>query len=609
MRSASAVFLAAVLVAAVGGTAIQRGVAQADGKAQPPSPPPAGRAADAVLSPQEQTRREFARFFEMQKKAGQAPDRPVGAQRKAAAVEVKNAPDADAKRKRLLRYQEQRVARPDARNFVADNPLLEEVSAGEDREFAQLIFWNEVALRVTSNDHTAPPPGGSLNTHPFEQVGPARTSRAMAIVHIAMFEAVNAVHRRFESYKGIQPRVFARTMLPADIAPAAVSVRHAIAHAAYRALHDLYPGKEEDLDTVLVANLAAIQAPDAQAVAGTAIGDAAAHLILEDRALDGSELPDPPASTYRATTAASDPLKWRQDPLNASPAVALGANWRYVRPFVLTSAEQFRPKGPPARGTPAYNEAFAMVLDKGGDKDAVVAVDRRPTMTSRSETETFVGKFWAYDGTALLCAPPRLYNMIATSLALSELRVKFPDAITLARYLALVNVAMADAGIAAWEAKYYYLYARPVTAIRAATPATAPITAAQPFWTPLGAPVTNGTAGAVNFSPPFPAYPSGHAVFGGALFQTFRNVFGDSNGPEFTFVSDEYNGFNSDPGSPTPRPRMPQKFPGFAKPERDNADSRIYLGIHWKFDADDGIDQGNKVADYVFAHSFKLIMP
>lgn len=481
----------------------------------------------------DQTRREFGRFFEMRKKAVTAPAGAVGAMRAAAAEAVKAAPGKDAKRRRLLEYQERRAPQPDARAFVADNPILEEVSVGEDREFAQVIFWNEVAMRVTANDHTEPPTGSNLNTNPFEQVGPARTSRAMAIVHIAMFEAINAVHREYESYKGIQAKVFAETGHPSDIPPAQVSVRHAIAQAAYRTLVTLYPGKEEDLNITLSANLTAIQSPMNLATTGMEIGEAAAKAILKERELDGSELAEPPSAIYGSLLPVSDPLKWRQDPLNASPAVALGSNWRHVRPFVLEKSDQFRPAPPPAVGSPEYQAAFTEVLLKGGDPEAGVATppgnaDRRRTQTTRTDDETFIGKYWAYDGTALLCAPPRLYNMIATSLALKERRDTFASALELARFLALVNVAMADAGVAAWEAKYYYLYPRPVTLIRATTldPLPAPLTVPMRFWTPLGAPVTNGKPGSVNFSPPFPAYPSGHATFGGGALPGIPAVLG-----------------------------------------------------------------------------------
>ncbi len=551
-------------------------------------------------------RSDFSRFFELQRRAAAAPAAPLGERRVAAAAAVKNAPGKLDQRSRLLKYQEERTPQPEARNFVANNPVLEEVSAGEDRDFAQVIFWNEVALRMTANDHTPPPAGSALETHPFEQVGPARTSRAMAIVHVAMFEAVNAIHRKYATYQGIQGRIFQRTSLPDDIGPDEASVRHAVALAAHRALLSLYPGKAADLGLTLASNLTAIQEPLNRAVAGMAIGEAAAHEILALRELDGSELGEPDVSVY----ATNDPRKWQRDPLNLDIGVALGANWRHVRPFVIPSPDAFRPPPPPASGDPEYDQAFQEVFAKGGDPDAGKTnppgnADRRPTATNRTDDETFVGKFWAYDGTALLCAPPRLYNMIATSLALREKRDTFQDALQLARFLAVVNVAMADAGVAAWEAKYFYLYPRPVTAIRAARPDNSPLTAPAPFWTPLGAPVTNAPAGRLNFSPPFPAYPSGHATFGGALFEVFRSYWPDAADQEFTFVSDEYNGFNSDPGSPTPRPRRPVTFPDFAKAEFDNAESRIFLGIHWKFDATEGIKQGNEVARHVVDNLYK----
>jgi membrane-associated phospholipid phosphatase len=120
--------------------------------------------------------------------------------------------------------------------------------------------------------------------------------------------------------------------------------------------------------------------------------------------------------------------------------------------------------------------------------------------------------------------------MIARTIALQQKMRRVPK---IARLFALVNVAMADAGIAAWESKFFYQYWRPVTAIRAQYDAK--------FW-PLGAPSTN-TQGP-NFTPPFPAYPSGHATFGGALFQILRQFWPDET--PFTFVSDEWNGHNKD---------------------------------------------------------------
>src|SRR5262249_53464947 len=154
---------------------------------------------------------------------------------------------------------------------------------------------------------------------------------------------MNAVARKYESYKGIQKQIFDATSLPPNIPVDQVSVRHAIAYSAYQSLRALYQGKADDLDATLATNLAAIQVPANQATNGKIIGEAAARAILGERALDGSELPDPPSSIYQSTVLPPDPLKWRQDPLNPTPAVALGSNWSHVRPFVLMKPDQFRP--------------------------------------------------------------------------------------------------------------------------------------------------------------------------------------------------------------------------------------------------------------------------
>jgi hypothetical protein len=180
--------------------------------------------------------------------------------------------------------------------------------------------------------------------------------------------------------------------------------------------------------------------------------------------------------------------------------------------------------------------------------------------------------------------------------------------IELARLLALVNTAMADAGIAVWESKYFYQYWRPVTGIREADRGTGPTgvgdrnpdTVGDPTFSPLGAPASNLSG--PNFTPPFPAYPSGHAGFGGALFQTLRNFYGKDH-IAFTFVSDEFNGVTLD-NQGNPRPLIPRTFRSLSQAEEENGQSRIYLGIHWKFDKTEGIAQGRRVANYVFDHAF-----
>jgi hypothetical protein len=182
------------------------------------------------------------------------------------------------------------------------------------------------------------------------------------------------------------------------------------------------------------------------------------------------------------------------------------------------------------------------------------------------------------------------------------------NVIEFSRLLALVNVAMADAGIAVWESKYFYQYWRPVTGIRESDPGTGPTgagdgnpdTMGDPNFSPLGAPASNLTG--PNFTPPFPSYPSGHAGFGGALFETLRKFYCTDH-IEFSFMSDEFNGVTRDNGGNV-RPLVVRNFRSLSEAEEENGQSRIYLGIHWAFDKTEGIAQGRRVADYVFANAF-----
>jgi hypothetical protein len=204
-----------------------------------------------------------------------------------------------------------------------------------------------------------------------------------------------------------------------------------------------------------------------------------------------------------------------------------------------------------------------------------------------------------------LCAPPRLYNQIAMTIA----DRMGSDFFELTRLLALVNVAMADAGIAIWESKYYYQYWRPVTGIREADPGTGPsglgdgnrATVGDPTFLPNGAPASNLSG--PDFTPPFPSYPSGHAGFGGALFEVLRQFYGRDD-IAFTFTSDEYNGMTLGHDG-QPRPLHPRSFTSLSQAEEENGQSRIYLGIHWSFDKTEGISQGRRVARYVLRNALR----
>jgi hypothetical protein len=441
--------------------------------------------------------------------------------------------------------------------------------------------WNQVAIDGSGLDHTPVAPG---ETRKFgEQLGPGRSSRAMAIVHLAIFEAVNAVEGGYRSYVNLAPAQLG-TSLPA-----------AVAQAAHDTLVALFPSQISTFDDELAEDLSRI--PEGRVKAnGIALGRRAASAILAARANDGSEHDEPLVGTEFLTS--NDPGKWRQDPVSLIP-LALGAYWGDVKPFVLERSDQFRVPPPPRIDSAEYAAAYQEVKTLGGDGIT--------TPTVRSAEQTQIGLYWAYDGTPSLCAPPRLYNQIAMHIA--ERMGTGHNVAALARLLALVNVAMADAGIAIWESKYYYQYWRPVTGIREADEQTGPsglgdgnpATTGDTTYSPLGAPASNLLG--PNFTPPFPAYPSGHAGFGGALFQTLRHFYGTDRIP-FSFVSDEYNGMTRD-NNGIVRPLVERRFSTLSQAEEENGQSRIYLGIHWAFDKTEGIAQGRRVADHVFNNALR----
>ena len=231
------------------------------------------------------------------------------------------------------------------------------------------------------------------------------------------------------------------------------------------------------------------------------------------------------------------------------------------------------------------------------------------TPTQRTLAQTVVGIYWGYDSTPYLGAPPRLLNQMTMHMANGTVT----GAVDLARLLALVNVAQADAAIAVWTAKYYYRFWRPVTAIREADPGTGPtglgsgnrflVGQGDPNWEPLGAPADNG--GGTNFTPPFPAYTSGHATFGGAAFKIMEDFYHTDIIPGgLTFISDEFNTITVDQNG-IQRPLRERTYNSFSQMAGENAQSRIYLGIHWQFDAIEGIRCGDGIADYIFTHALK----
>lgn len=430
------------------------------------------------------------------------------------------------------------------------------------RILAEVQKWNRIAVDASGVDH--------MNLGTATAPGPVLSARAMAIAHIAMADVVAAASGEFLTYS---------RLLTAP--EGEFSEEAAIAQAAHDTLIVAFPAQAATFDAALADSLAAV-ADGAAKTAGVAFGAESARMILAARQDDGSDVP----YDYVISDA---PGAWRPDPINPNQQ-PLGEEYFQIKPFAMNSVTQFRVPEPPALDSAEYAAAFEEVARLGGD--GIV------TPTVRTEDQTVAGIYWAYDGTPSLCAPPRLYNQITTTIAEQEQ----VSGVQTARLLALVNVGMADAGITCWESKYHYNYWRPVTGIREADTDGNDATEADPEYVPLCAPASNVTGGAPNFTPPFPAYPSGHATFGGALFETLRSFFGTDD-IAFTFVSDEFNGETRD-NEGNVRPLIPRSFTSLSQAEEENGQSRIYLGIHWSFDKTEGIRMGNRVADHVMANVY-----
>jgi len=419
-----------------------------------------------------------------------------------------------------------------------------------------ILRWNAVALDAVKADYAL--------GHTPDQGGPTRDSRALAIVHAATFDAVNSIDGRFTPYLTTAPHA------------RGASRDAAVAAAAHDTLVHLYPSQTTVFDTALTDTLAGV--PDGPGEdRGLAVGRYVAAAILAARAGDGSDA----TGTYRSI---GKPGHHQPDPLHPDQGF-LTSHWGKVAPFAVANVKSFRSPPPAAMTSAEYTAAFEEVARLGGDGVT--------TPTQRTAEQTQIGHFWAYDGSPGLGTPPRQYNQIVRVVAAQQHNTVVENA----RLFALVNVAMADAGIQAWDMKYVYDFWRPVVAIRAAQTDGNPDTDRIADWTPLGAPRSNDPGG-TNFTPPFPAYTSGHATFGAAAFRTLAQFYGRDD-VTFSFTSDELNGATKGQDGAV-RPRVTRTYHSFSEATEENGQSRIYLGIHWSFDKVSGMQAGNAIADFVF---------
>jgi hypothetical protein len=361
------------------------------------------------------------------------------------------------------------------------------------------------------------------------------SQRSLAIVHAAIFDAVNGIERRFTPYH-------------VDFAaPRGASPRAAAIEAAYIALVNLFPSQKATFDRARTASLASTNGDGNKSITrGIEWGQEVAEDILAWRSTDGFDIQVPP---YLGSTA---PGQWRPTPPDFRPAIL--PQVAHATPFAMTSPSQFRPAGPPALRSVQYTFDF----------NEVKAIGSR-TSSTRNPEQTEIAKFW--DDNAGVH-----WNLIAVSLAADGQTSLLENA----RLFVLLNIAMADATIAAWDAKFFYNFWRPVTAIRLADTDRNRSTSPDPTWLPLR-----------SLTPAHSDYPSNHSAISGAAAAVLAAHFGD----HVTFTSTSGT-----------LPGVIRTHTSFSAAAEEVNDARVYNGIHFRTACSDGRAMGDTIADYVIAN-------
>jgi vanadium-dependent haloperoxidase-like protein len=342
----------------------------------------------------------------------------------------------------------------------------------------------------------------------------------------------------------------------------------ALIEAAYTTLVHYFPAQAATLDALHNEALAAV--PDSQAkVVGMRDGALAAAKEIAEQ--DGDGLQTPIASTSSFPTLPPGPGVWRLTP----PAyLAPQTPWiAKMRPFILQNADQFLPPPPPSLSSPEWAAAFNEIKAVGSS-----------TNPNTTETNT------AWFETANVI---RQYNRVARDIATA----KSLDLVQTARLVAMVNTVAADAGIAVMNAKYHYLFWRPVTAIDPTSVTSDgfgpkpgysdgnPATVEQPGWRPLVA------------TPNHPEYPAAHGTLSSAMAEVFSSFLGTDA------INLDIHGF--DPTGAPGNLDAVQHFATAADMRTEIINARLWAGLHYRFSSEAGVKLGQEVAQYDLAHAFQ----
>jgi len=391
--------------------------------------------------------------------------------------------------------------------------------------------WNQFAIQRI---------GAEVPAHPTPLV-----FVEMAIVQIAVYDAVQAIEKQYEPYH-------------VRIPGASGSPDAAAAKAARDVLINLLPGQSMAIDNqynMYMATHGLTNDP------GIAVGTTAAAGIIALRSNDGR---NPPGQV--PFVGSTEIGQWRPTdsfitPKVPAPFSPMAAPWiAKVTPFTLKTVDQFRAVAPPRLNSHRYTEAY----------DEVKAMGARFN-SERTNEQTNLAYFWALNY-------PAVWNRVVRDIAASQSLGISENS----RLSAFVNVSMADAIITSWDSKVAYNFWRPLTAIRLGHDDTNPDTIGDPTWEPL-----------VN-NPNYPDYTSGANNVSAAATRSLALFFGADEMSFTVFTT------NNTPGIPASI-----TYSRFSDAADDVVNARIWEGIHFRFADEEAFKQGRHVAQWVFGHVLK----
>lgn len=414
-------------------------------------------------------------------------------------------------------YQVVKYTAPVGQNAVSNGMLV-----AQD----MITVWNLIALEmVKTNAQMAP-----------------MASRSLAMMHGAMFDAVNSIDGSYSPYREMVRPGYA------------CSIEAGAAAAAYAVLSGIYTGQVTYLNLALSNSLASV-ADGVAKTNGIALGSGIGQRMLEWRMHDHMLMMD---TNY---TVGANPGDWRPTP--PGYMAPMMPHWGEAMPFSLTHGMQLPlPPAPPELDSDAYAAAVNEVKAVGASNSTV-----------RTVAQTQAVMFWT-DMPGTVTTAGR-WNQIARDAA----AMRTNSLVENARLFAMLNISLADAGIAAWNAKYTYNRWRPITAIREAATDGNPATVADPMWMPLV------------MTPSFPEYAAAHSTFSAAAAGVLAGFFGTD---QMVFGASEYMS-----------PMMRRYFSSFSEAAVEAGTERVWAGVHFSYGNEQGLALGFSVGQYVVSNLFR----